>query len=276
MGRRRRRRSAGRDAVMSAITSNASPASTSCWQARTSARSRLSAMLCLAVASAAVLWSTLATDVAPPAAACTEKPPVHENTSSTRPPDAIEPTSARLSRWSRKCPVFCPWTTSASNIRPFSMNSTGSSGTTPSSAVPSSPTDADSPAATQDDRGGVDELVEGRDHGIEVRQPRPAVDLDDVRVVVAVDDEPGQPVVLAMHAAVPGRRPRLGQRPADVERGPELQAPERVVDRRGAAVVEDADADRRGRVPQADGDEFALARRTRPRGRRSRRRGSST
>ena len=43
-------------------------------------------MLRTAVASAGRLWSTLVTAVAPPAAACTENPPVQANTSSTRAP----------------------------------------------------------------------------------------------------------------------------------------------------------------------------------------------
>ena len=59
----------------------------------------------------------------------------------TRRAPACRPTSsrpsARFSRWSRKWPVFWPWTTSASNTKPFSWNSTGSVGVSPISAMPS-------------------------------------------------------------------------------------------------------------------------------------------
>ena len=51
--------------------------------------------------------STLSTDRAPPAAACTLNPPLAANTSSTSMPAVIAPTSIRFARWSRNQPVFC-------------------------------------------------------------------------------------------------------------------------------------------------------------------------
>jgi hypothetical protein len=84
------------------MTANASPAIVVWRAAAIAGSSRLCSKVRVADASAAVLWSTLTTDRAPPAAAYREKAPVYENTSNTRAPRAIVRTRARLSRWSRK------------------------------------------------------------------------------------------------------------------------------------------------------------------------------
>ena len=144
-----------------------------------------------------------------------EKPPVLANTSSTSAPAAMPRTSARLSRWSRKCPVFCPCTTSASRVRPRSRNE-HRAGSAPhrrpcrrrpvrtSRRRPPHGSDGARPARV---RAAVDSTV---DDDREVREPRRRVHLHDERPVVAIDDEARQAVVLAVHAAVrrwcPGRR----------------------------------------------------------------------
>ena len=74
--------------------------------AATVGSAELCAMLRAATASVGSLMSTAVTFVAPPAAACTLKPPVAQNTSSTRAPSASPRTIARLSRWSKNAPVF--------------------------------------------------------------------------------------------------------------------------------------------------------------------------
>ena len=135
-GRRRRRRSAGRAGPGRPSRRRRRRPRRRGGTPRRPAGRVFSAMLRTAVASAGALWSTLVTAVAPPAAACTENPPVQANTSSTRAPLGHRGRrSARLSRWSRKCPVFWPCTTSASNSSPSSRNGTGSSGSRPTSAA---------------------------------------------------------------------------------------------------------------------------------------------
>ena len=94
-------------------------------------------MLCSAAASVGADRSTACTDRAPPAAACTLKPPVDAKTSRTSRPADIAPTRMRFARWSRKWPVFCPLRTSASNSRPASTNRTGPSGRSPAITSPS-------------------------------------------------------------------------------------------------------------------------------------------
>ena len=244
----------------SAITVNASPAS-DVVAARPHER-RAAVVVHVAarrVAAPAALWSTLSTSVAPPAAACTEKPPVQAKTSSTRRPWARRPTRTRLSRWSRKWPVFWPRTTSASNVRPSSRNSTGSVG------QPSRPgRRRRTPAPPRAPRGQAQhdalrpgERAEGVGDRADVREPRRRVGLDDERRVVAVDDEAGEPVVLAVHDAVAGRAVRRGERGPAVQRRGDAPVPPVGVDRDRVAVVQHAHADRRRRVVQADGGEPA-------------------
>ena len=217
---------------------------------------RLWARLRSAVRSAGPLTSTRSTLVAPPAAAATEKPPVLANTSSTRAPLAIDRTSARLSRWSRKCPVLLPRTTSASKVRPRSRNRTGPSGGGPTIVVavgePERLALGDAAGEAQDDPLRVERLAQRRDHRGEVGEPDRGVQLDDQRAVVAVDDQRWQPVVLAVHAAVGVGVGIGGERRAALEGGRDPLPPERVVDRARLAVVQDLDADRRRRIPQPD------------------------
>ena len=88
------------------ISANASPFTVSCRQAATPGSLRFSAKFARASSSAMPLASSEVTAVAPPRAACSAKPPVYENASSTVLPSARRPTRARFSRWSRNQPVF--------------------------------------------------------------------------------------------------------------------------------------------------------------------------
>ncbi len=103
-------------------------------------------------------------------------------------------------------------------------------------------------------REHVDERVH---HVAQVRHPRRGVQLDHEHVGVAVDHQPGEAVVLAVYDAVPVRRGSLvgGQRRTPCRRLAQAGAEPRGVDRRRRAFVEHLHADRRGRIPQADGDE---------------------
>ena len=65
--------------------------------------------------------STSTARTAPPASAATEKPPEYEKRFRTRRPDASVRARWRLSRWSRKNPLFCPAEKSAKNLSPFSV-----------------------------------------------------------------------------------------------------------------------------------------------------------
>ena len=77
----------------------------------------------------------------------TPNPPVDANTSSTSLPFDCRPKRIRFERWSRKWPVFWPVRTSASKMRPPSVNRIGPSGISPAITSPSSSPKV-SPSAT--------------------------------------------------------------------------------------------------------------------------------
>ncbi len=114
---------------------------------------------------------------------------------------------------------------------------------------------ADAATMAHDHGRRNDQLTETVDDVRKVGQPGRGVDLRHVRVVVAIDHEAGQAVVLPVDEAIPGGVAGLLQRPPVRQRGAQSPGPERRVDRRRPAVVQDTDADRRVRVVQADGDE---------------------
>ncbi len=224
---------------MRSITSKASPASTSWRHVRDGGRSVFRAMLRRAVASAGVLWSTLVDRASPRRRRRARRTRRCRRT--RRAPGRRRsswPTRDRFSRWSRKCPVFWPCTTSATNSRPSSRNGTGSSGSSPTRPRRRRrrrrPVAAASRRTTADGRSAA---ARAPTTASNVRQPGGGVDLHDVRVVVAVDDEAGQPVVLAVHDS--GTRSSGRTRPAVAgcsNGGADpVVRPERLVDRRRIA-----------------------------------------
>ena len=76
--------------------------------------------LARAISTAEADTSTAVTRFAPPRAAFKAKDPVWVKQSSTVLPSASRPTARRLYFWSRKKPVFCPFSTSTKYFTPFS------------------------------------------------------------------------------------------------------------------------------------------------------------
>ncbi len=71
-------------------------------------------------------------------------------------------------------------------------------------------TATDVAAVAQHHPGGAGELDEEGNDGRQMRQPGVGVGLHDERVGIAVDDESGNAVVLAVYEAIPGRRHETG------------------------------------------------------------------
>ena len=89
----------------------------------------LRSALARAMSTAAWETSTAVTRFAPPRAAFRAKEPVWVKQSSTVLPAARRPTAWRLNFWSRKKPVFWPFSTSTRYFTPFSVISvTGEAG----------------------------------------------------------------------------------------------------------------------------------------------------
>ena len=113
----------------------------------------------------------------------------------------------------------------------------------------------------KDHRPHGEQLDEQRDECRQVRDPRCRVDLDDGDVPVAVDDQSGQRVVLAVHDPVAsgrdGRR-RLFESGAPLASSVEASAEELRIDRCRTAAVQDLHPDRGVRIPQPDGDELTI------------------
>ena len=112
----------------------------------------------------------------------------------------------------------------------------------------------------QHDRGRPAQVDERVDHVAQVRHPRRRVQLHDEHVRVAIDDEAGQAVVLAVDEPVAGgRRIELGrERRPSLDRRAEPRPEPCRVDRHRRALVEHLHADGRRRVPQPDRDEAAV------------------
>ena len=94
------------------------------------------AQFSLAACIAGLAMSTVVTCLAPPTPAYTEKPPVYPKRFSTFLSLENCLIRLRLSRWSKKKPVFCPWTISALNFIPFSKKEIGVVGRLPFKTSP--------------------------------------------------------------------------------------------------------------------------------------------
>ena len=224
----------------------------------------LSAMLCSAAASVGADRSTACTDLAPPAAACTLNPPVDAKTSSTSTPGRHLADADAIGSLIEEVAGLLAGADVGVELQAGLEEPHRAVGNTPGDHVAVLQTEGLAGLQIAGEAqhharaaGGVEQRLDDRH---EVREPDRGVELDDEHVGVAVDDEAGHAVVLAVEDSVCevcsvgiGR-----ERDADVEGGADRRVPPVVVDRRRLADVEDAELDRRVGVVERQRDELAI------------------